>query len=590
MAKLKLEDILKGRESLAQEDYSSSASKKFEEQAAAISQLSQMIAPEVLKIKKKHEASTSASEDLGSPSVARDIKEIKNSQGKLLEETKKTNSLLSNFINSQSKVFENNNELIERLLLASEQERERKKQTGEAIAKTGERQDKNGKSAGAVDIAGGSAGLAALLFGLAPEIAKALEKIPMEIRDASVAAGILVKRALYSLADTISVTASDVGKSVLESLGIKKTPEPIKLAPSESNKASSKITGKPTAEPVKAPVEDEEIRRRKSQERARSAARDEKGRFLKSDTIKPEAAKVPSGEPMPKPSGAGTDAVIAVGEEAATYEAKLAKKLTAFLGKNAVKAVAKTIPFVGAGVAAFSAYEDAGRGDFRGAIANSIATIGSLMSATGIGAVVGEPAAIAAMTEDLIDKAYAAVYSEEGKPADYWEDMKNNPKLFGERMAWLAPKVAEAVYKEVENYSKEKGYGLEADHSNEEAVYNPETGTVLYYQPKVQPAPDQGGTGRRETKSPSLKPVGVNPATSGQGYTPPVYPVGRKAPRIDRDHMGGGSTTVNDNRTINNIDNSKAGGGGSAPGFPNSSTAPSNPWDAPLYGANMNYF
>jgi len=409
-----------------------------------------------------------------------------------------------------------------------------------------------------------------------------------------------------AVASDAAAAAEDAAEIARMKARNKATAEPVNTSEAVASDAAEikrmKARNKATAEPVNtseavasdadAAIEDAaEIKRMKARNNAstqnRSNGRFAKGRVEPTE-VKPTEVKPiepPAPDPMPKPPGAAGAAVASAEEAGVKAEATLMKKLGAFLGKNAVKAAAKTIPFAGAALAGFGAYEDASRGDLRGAIANSIVSIGSLMSATGIGAVVGEPAAIAASIEDLIDKAYSAVYVDEktGEPADYWSDMKSSPSLFAKRVAWLAPKVAEAVYKELEQMGKLKPD--EEEVTVEEDSYDPATGvkTGTSYRtekrkknPSVTPSIPQTAA----TASPSQP--GMAQARAAESKLS-ITPVTRSSPRIDRDGQGG-TVIVNDNKTITNVDNSKSGGSGGASGFPNTSTAPTNPWDGALYG------
>lgn len=78
-------------------------------------------------------------------------------------------------------------------------------------------------------------------------------------------------------------------------------------------------------------------------------------------------------------------------------------------------------------------------------------------------------------------------------------------------------------------------------------------------------------------------------ARRAKSITPssPVAPAQRTSESqietVNQPAAGGAVVINNDNRQITTHEN-KSGGGSSAPGFPNSSTAPTNPWDMTLYG------
>jgi len=108
MAQVKIKDlseIIKGMEKIPEEERSA----RLQETKAM---LAEAVAPQFIN----RPAAVAEGETVG---------ELDKTQNKVLNEVKKTNSLLSGFIQSISKVFESNNELIERMLISQEQEKER---------------------------------------------------------------------------------------------------------------------------------------------------------------------------------------------------------------------------------------------------------------------------------------------------------------------------------------------------------------------------------------------------------------------------------------------------------------------------------
>ena len=120
MAQVTLADLLKSRDSIPQNQRS--------ESAPAIKELTDMMKdtfgsnPNVIQT-----AKTTTTRG----GVVKDVSK------EMLVEQKKTNSLLGDMIKGQAKYFEDNKELIERLMTSQEQQRERKTHTVDAIAKSG---------------------------------------------------------------------------------------------------------------------------------------------------------------------------------------------------------------------------------------------------------------------------------------------------------------------------------------------------------------------------------------------------------------------------------------------------------------------
>lgn len=580
-------ELLKGREKLPEEEKTAGAT-GMESLARAIQQSMLSSNENVARVTK----TTTDNVTVG---------DLSGLQMDMLKEQKKTNSLLSDLLENESKYFENNKELLDRLLMSQEQMLERKTGTIEAIGKSTEpvidgKAKKDGTSD--KDFLGGALALGPLigiLAGVAPELLNFIkEKFPETIkfftdtvksfgeqsavaRDAERAGLLATKIAMEKAADKMAESAARNAAEVAE----------IKAA-REAAKTGAKVTSTPAPSTISEADDLAEQKRMGAKAQRSSSTAVQTG--VKGAAA--EGVEAAAKGAVRDSASSGSTAKIAeaieksIGQGAAGREAMAGKSVIFARSKQIAKSIAgsavrqsakKAIPILGAILSVADAGYRVYEGDYLGA-AESLA-VGGLSQIPVIGTAAGLAGIAALTTRDV----YRGVYGTDPL-ADASVDPAGTKKKFEE----LVPIVWDALKKEWEDLNS--SVGSSASLEGQEPIYDPMSGNVIGYQPKLPTGgSESGGTGRREPLDAESKPAGINPAISGQGYTPPVYPAPRATPNL-AGSQGGSGTVINDNRVINNVDNSKAGGGGSAPGFPNSSTAPSNPWDKPLYGDNMYYY
>jgi len=550
-------ELLKGREKLPEEE-KSAGSVGMENLTRAIQEAMLSSNENVTKVSKTTTDNVS-------------IKDLSSLQMDMLKEQRKTNSLLSDLLENESKYFENNRELLDRLLMSQEQMLERKTGSLEAISKSAEptepKKEKK-ESLSNKDLAGGALALGpliAILGAALPEIISFMkEKFPGIVSSMENAANSVVNA-------TKSFTQQPELARDAERMGVLAA-KPAGMAAARALERSAEANA---ADAVKTKAA------RSAVKAARSEAADA-AESLAEKVAKPVV--VDTAEILAKKLGteAAIETVETAGKSVLKSQAKAAAKKVA--GKLVGGASSKLVPFIGTLLGAADAGWRMMEGDYSGAALSFGSSLAS--NIPGIGTAAGFAGLTALAAHDVYKEVYT---TDPNNIVTYEDDVYKHGKEYADRrMMALGPLVAEALKEELQKLNSSEGSS--ASLNDQEPIYDPMSGNVIGYQPKLPTGgSESGGTGRREPADAAKKPAGINPAVSGQGYTPPAYPVPRATPNLQGGQSGGG-TVVNDNRTINNIDNSKAGGGGSAPGFPNSSTAPSNPWDKPLYGDNMYYF
>ena len=515
--------------------------------------------------------------------------EFNKTQSKILNEVKKTNSLLSGFIQSISKVFESNNELIERMLISQEQEKERGRRAIDVPIKTGDK-TKAERSGGAFDASafGAFAGLAAILAGTIDKIIPALK----DFYDKTIKPYLDPVIDFIKTASDFFVNNKEVSSTlikILNALGVRTfeytkggqlpgflgTEEDIgekKRRNSQRKAAQAKAAEAKAAFAGDGPDASEEDNRR------RMSAYDEATKKQSRKTLASNAAGARAG------AKTGATSVPSVAPKASRKEKlkELVKKTVEKSVGGAVGLVSKSVPLLGAFFAGGSAAGRLSKGDFMGAFIDGAQAVISIAEATPYGATVGPQLAAASSalgTGQLInDIRRDALGIEELKDAELSID--EIQEAINEYLSEVWNKISSykgrGPTEQELNQTVERNVGISFPEGRQQRRLNPETGELEVITPAAN--------------GPSnVTPAGMSQARQlEEDIMTRVTPSTRSAPNIESGQSG--STVINDNRTINNIDNSKAGGGGSAPGFPNSSTAPSNPWDAPLYGANMNYF
>lgn len=576
MAQIKIKDlseILKGMENIPEDQRSS----RLEETKAM---LAQSIAPQLIK---QPDKTSDAS-----------IDKLNKTENKVLDEVRKTNSLLSGFIQSISKVFESNNELIERMLISQEQEKERGRRSIDVpVKKDGEARAEGRRGVDIGEI-GALAGLAAILAGTIDKIIPALK----EFYDTTLKPYLdpilsFAKTAGEYFANNKEVSSTLI--KILNAMGVN-TPEYTRggkkigflgteedIAEQKRRNAQQKAIQAKAAEAKAAfagegPEADDE-----AQKRRLSSYQDAKQR--ESDALETKRklnAKNAAGSRAGAQTGAtSVPQVAAKASRKEKLKGLVSKAVERSVG-GVVGLVSKQVPILGAFVAGGSAVGRLGRGDYMGAFIDAAQAAISIAEATPAG--VGMAPQLAAMSSAL---GTGQLVNDIRRDAEGIEELKN---VSADEITEAVNEYLSEVWNKISSYqgrgpteeelnqTVERNVGISFPEGRQQRRLNPETGELEVITPAAN------------------GPSNVTPSQSGMARarqlelqaSENVTPVTRTAPRIDRDHSGG--TVINDNRVINNVDNSRAGGGGSAPGFPNSSTAPSNPWDAPLYGAGMNYF
>lgn len=580
-----LAELMKGRSALKEEELSSKAG-GMESIAKAIEQ-GLASNPNITRV------SSSVTETTTESKV----------QDALLKEQKKTNSLLGEMIQFEKKYFEDNKELISRLLISQEQMLERKSTTVEAIAKTTEDKKETDKGVSRGDLASGALALGPLVAILAsslPEIVKTLrenfpklfDKVDSFLGSAKEAAdkfmsqsapardveriglnmgGMAAARLAERNVDRLIAeqAAKDAEKAAAKAL-FRQTEREVgedaakvaaasvaKRAMFDQNMVYTSESGKKLTENAAGKVVDAETRKFASKEAA--------GEFRAAKST--AAAQAPTiEEALSKKVGAeAAEDVMKIGKGGAKQfiaenlsKAKGAAKIGA--AKLAKGMVAKSIPLVGAVIGTIDAGYRALEGDYSGAAISF-----------GSGVASNPFTSTAGLMALLAHDVYKGVYG-----SSYASDVMKDPDAANEKLKELGPIVYDALKEELHDAFKPTLEPGETVSTMGQGYRKP-----VYPTGKVKPN-DESGTGRREAPD-------VTPSVTGGAAASPITAAPRPTPAIDGTQTG--TTIINDNKTINNIDNSKAGGGGgSGSGFPNSSTAPRNPWDGPLYGDNMYYF
>ena len=570
MAQVKIKDlseIMKGMEKIPEEERTS----RLQETKAM---LAEAIAPQFIN----RPAASAEGETVG---------ELDKTQNKVLNEVKKTNSLLSGFIQSISKVFESNNELIERMLISQEQEKERGRRAIEIPTKAGDKVKSEGRGRG-LDLTeiGALGGLAALLAGTIDKIIPALKEFYTNtikpyldpfLNFATTAGEFFasnkeVSSTLIKILNAMGVNTPEYtkGGKKISFLGTEEDIAEQKRRNAQRNAAQVKAAEAKAAFAGEGPEASDEDNRR------RMSAYDEATKNQARKTLASNAAGARSG------AKTGATSVPQVAPKASRKErlkGLVSKTVERSVG-GAVGLVSKQVPLLGAFVAGGSAVGRLTRGDYMGAFIDAAQAAISIAEATPVGATVAAP--LAAMSSALgtgqlvndIRREALGVEGLEGVTAEEITEAVN--EYLSEVWNKITSYQGRGPTEQELNQTVERNVGITFPEGRQQRRLNPETGELEV----VTPA----GNATNVTSAP-----GMSQARQLEEDTMSrVTPYTRTAPSIQSGQSG--STIINDNRVINNVDNSKAGGGGSAPGFPNSSTAPSNPWDKPLYGDNMYYY
>jgi len=513
--------------------------------------------------------------------------EFNKTQSKILNEVKKTNSLLSGFIQSISKVFESNNELIERMLISQEQEKERGRRAIDVPVKTGDK-TKAERRGDAFDASalGAFAGLAAILAGTIDKIIPALK----DFYDKTIKPYLQPVIDFASTAGEFFASNKEISSiliRMLNAMGVN-TPEYTKggkkisfLGTEEDiaeqkRKNSQKKAIQAKADEAKAAFAGDGPDASEEDNRRRMSAYDEATKKQTRKTLASNAAGARSG------AKTGATSVPQVAPKASRKE-KLKGLVSKTVEKSvggAVGLVSKSVPLLGAFVAGGSAVGRLGRGDYMGAFIDAAQAAISIAEASPAGVAAGPALAAASSalgTGQLVnDIRRDALGIEELKDVSADEIQEAINEYLSEVWNRITSYQGRGPTEQELNQTVERNVGITFPEGRQQRRLNPETGELEVVTPAAGSASN-------------VTPAGMSQARQlEEDIMTRVTPSTRSAPNIESGQSG--STVINDNRTINNIDNSKAGGGGSAPGFPNSSTAPSNPWDVPLYGAGMNYF
>ena len=633
---LTIADLLKSRESIPQNQRS--------ETAPAIKELTEMMKdtlgsnPNVLQT-----AKTTTSRGV-----------VKDVSKEMLVEQKKTNSLLGDMMKGQAKYFEDNKELIERLMTSQEQQRERKTNTVDAIAKSASESDVTKNKEKKKDDSGIgllALGPLAVILGTAlPGIIKFMnEKFPKSIeaieeytkmftaqnaetRDAIVAGTYASKAVLSALANKVDPSAA--AKKIASDVAMDAESAAVKAAAAQKVAAAPKISAVATASDAAMDAE----------ARAMSTARQN----ISGVRVAPqapssigaaadiEAAKPPAPEPKPEPknrfrplkaaasavkqgASAGASAAGSIATAAAEGAAKIVgsdtvKTVAKTIASKAMKAAAASVPFLGSILQAFDAAKRFEEKDFLGAIYSSAGAGLALVPA--VGTAVNLPLMAAQLTRDVYNDVYKSGVG--GAYENVLEkDLVNNPELAKERLLGLGPVVYEALQEAVSEAKKAKEKSVKESGiiSTNLQGQNPELfRQLLTGEIENMPDVDYATADKKTQQALRYKELAkahpglAEDALATQGYTPeeisnfkksapgtviPLLNPSEKraqpvqaAPRsqeVPAANQGAPNVIVVPPPPQAPAQKNSGGGGG-ASGMPNSSTAPSSPWDVPLYG------
>jgi len=479
--------------------------------------------------------------------IDKNIGQIRQDQKVILGETKQNNKLLKSLLDSSSKYYENNNELIKNLLL-SKTLSEEKMLGGEArsfrraasvsaepiVPSTGKPPEGEGISVGRLASGFGLGGLDASKFaggepdrsggkgGRKTSVEEPKVKITQEEPDRSGG-----KKARGEKISRPSIIEGEPERSGSKKARIQPDIGSIKPAEIEPERSGGKggriqptIQGKPQF------IETPE---------SKMFSQDEISRLQKkAQNLKIEPTFTPAG----KVAG---DVAEGVGQSATkeVIEESVAKAV----GKKGLGVVAKALPFVGAAFGIYDTLMRASSGDW----------VGAGMAAGSAALSFGGPVSFAgAAGLDLTNIARDAYKNAYGI-------FPEDDPLKGQRMQEIAAATQEYIVNEM----KKLGKPTYPPEGNDKASSGgPISGGAVNM--------GAGGQGIRNLAPAPVTPITKIPESRVDGISQP---------------SSGGTAVIRQGDTINNItNNSSSGGGGTVGAVGSTPTAPKNPWDEPLYG------
>lgn len=547
--------------------------------------------------------------------VAGDIRGLKNITQLLLKEAKETNKGIAaltditvagnkdtqEFVETNSKFIESNQELINRLMqdFAMNKKEQSDGAGGEGRGQVEKKKDEGMSSTGLGLMGAAIAGILPFLGDLKEWVEKSgmwILEIPNTIKNSIIFGMNRVASSLSKALEPVENLTSIVRRTLFPS-AVDNPPKgrtPAGTSPDVDGKAPQ------TPEPDgKAPAADDAAKGKKP-----SVTPDTPDRApsITPDDVTPPAAKpTPTGPRGTAGSAAAAGSAAGAAKEGAEKGAeKLVKKkfgtsLAKYVGAKLLQKSLKLVPVAGAGLALWDGLAAFSVGDWHRVASNGAMGLGSLLEATGIGSGLGVGVGTLGLADSILHDIYSELYTnQDGSPADYAYDLVNNNALAQERLKDIIPVVKD----QVTQFASESMDSLTAPVKEffsqplKPFTNNPRGAGARMVQPKDTSGEYNGEITAEEAyrstmslrgSSPSHRtplPPTPAPRLNQQQLNNIAAPVGQQAPNVIINKQGD---------VINQVTNNRGGAGGGASGASGSPSRVPSPFDYLLYGDSFNW-